>query len=161
MIYMELGPSTSVGIGLISVGITLYALGKREPNVSRDLSQYYDFFFSSIGLSCGGIPIFQGWRLDPILLLSQMLLSGTAISSIAESLYLRSVGSNVTRLSSGNRDYSSQKRKKLFDFGNRLIYKNFESRMRSRIPCKKWERIYYTIHIPYEKGNKREKQIEL
>nr|YP_209553.1 hypothetical chloroplast RF66 [Huperzia lucidula]AAT80749.1 hypothetical chloroplast RF66 [Huperzia lucidula] len=35
MIYMELGPSTSVGIGLISVGITLYALGKREPNVSR------------------------------------------------------------------------------------------------------------------------------
>lgn len=35
MIYMELGPSTSVGIGLILVGILLYALGEREPNVSR------------------------------------------------------------------------------------------------------------------------------
>lgn len=35
MIYMELGPSTLVGIGLISVGILLYALGEREPNVSR------------------------------------------------------------------------------------------------------------------------------
>lgn len=54
-----------------------------------NLSQYYDSFFSSIGLLCGGILIFQGWRLDPILLLSQILLSGTAIFFIAESLYLR------------------------------------------------------------------------
>jgi hypothetical protein len=59
-----------------------------------NLSQYYDFFFSSIGLLCGGILIFQGWRLDPILLLSQILLSGTAIFFIAESLYLRNNGIN-------------------------------------------------------------------
>ena len=59
------------------------------PNKNINLSQYYDSFFSSIGLLCGGILIFQGWRLDPILLLSQILLSGTAIFFIAESLYLR------------------------------------------------------------------------
>jgi hypothetical protein len=58
-------------------------------NKNINLSQYYDSFFSSIGLLCGGILIFQGWRLDPILLLSQILLSGTAIFFIAESLYLR------------------------------------------------------------------------
>jgi hypothetical protein len=35
MIHIELGPSTIVGIGLIVVGILLYALRIREPNVSR------------------------------------------------------------------------------------------------------------------------------
>lgn len=35
MIHMELGPSTIVGVGLIIVGILLYALRIREPNVSR------------------------------------------------------------------------------------------------------------------------------
>nr|YP_004376490.1 hypothetical chloroplast RF66 [Ptilidium ciliare var. pulcherrimum]ADK89584.1 hypothetical chloroplast RF66 [Ptilidium ciliare var. pulcherrimum] len=86
------GPSTIVGVALITVSILLYALRKREPR----LSQYYDFFFSSIGLLCGGILFFQGWRLDPILLLSQILLSGTTIFFIVESVYLRS-GSNCLR----------------------------------------------------------------
>nr|WIA68657.1 hypothetical chloroplast RF66 [Pellia neesiana]WIA68743.1 hypothetical chloroplast RF66 [Pellia neesiana] len=85
MNHMELGPSTIIGVGLIIVGIFPYALRFREPHVSR----YYDFLFSSIGLLCGGILFFQGWRLDPIPLLSQILLSGTAVFSIAESLYLR------------------------------------------------------------------------
>ena len=35
MIHIELGPSTIVGIGLIIVGILLYALRIREFNVSR------------------------------------------------------------------------------------------------------------------------------
>ena len=35
MIHIELGPSTIVGIGLIIVGILLYALRIRELNVSR------------------------------------------------------------------------------------------------------------------------------
>lgn len=38
---------------------------------------------------CGGILIYQGWRLDPILLLGQILSSCTAIFFIIESLYLR------------------------------------------------------------------------
>jgi hypothetical protein len=57
------------------------------------LSLYYDLFFSSVGLLCGGILIFQGWRLDPILLLCQILSSGTAIFFIGESIWLRSVNS--------------------------------------------------------------------
>nr|YP_010958407.1 hypothetical chloroplast RF66 [Vandenboschia auriculata]ALO81810.1 hypothetical chloroplast RF66 [Vandenboschia auriculata] len=85
MISMEFGPGAIVGVGLVVIGIFLYALGKREPNVSR----YYDFFLSPIGLLCGGILIFQGWRLDPILLLSETLLSGIAIFLVIENLYLR------------------------------------------------------------------------
>lgn len=85
MIHIEFGPSTIVGIGLGIVGILLYILRAKRPGISRD----YDLFFSSIGLLCGGILMFQGWRLDPILLLCQLLSSGTAIFFIAESVWLR------------------------------------------------------------------------
>ncbi|KAH9530521.1 hypothetical protein CY35_20G008100 [Sphagnum magellanicum] len=134
MIHIELGPSTIVGLGLIVVGLLLYALRIREPNVSREgeeiiiestgginLSQYYDFLFSSIGLLCGGILIFQGWRLDPILLLSQILLSGTAIFFIAESLYLHKKKYVLSKL-----------------------------KLKKSLPhYKGWERINYTISISY------------
>ena len=83
---LELGPSTVVGIGLAGAGLLLYVLRTGHPRVSRD----YDLFFSSVGLLCGGILIFQGWRLDPILLLCQFLSSGTAIFFVGESLWLRS-----------------------------------------------------------------------
>nr|AND48433.1 hypothetical protein RF66 [Sphagnum lescurii] len=133
MIHIELGPSTIVGLGLIVVGLLLYALRIREPNVSRD----YDFFFSSIGLLCGGILIFQGWRLDPILLLSQILLSGTAIFFIAESLYLRNNGINPN----------------FFFYKKREIRRNTYYRklkLKKSLPhYKVWERINYTISISY------------
>nr|YP_009258608.1 hypothetical chloroplast RF66 [Cosmarium botrytis]ANI25639.1 hypothetical chloroplast RF66 [Cosmarium botrytis] len=85
MIHMELGPSTIVGVGLALIGFILYLVKTKKPDVSRD----YDLFFSSVGLLCGGILIFQGWRLDPILLLCQILSSATAIFFIGESLWLR------------------------------------------------------------------------
>nr|QYB18332.1 hypothetical protein [Sphaerocarpos texanus] len=124
MNHMELGPSTILGVGLILVGILLYALKLREPYISRD----YDFFFSSVGLLCGGILFFQGWRLDPILLLSQILLSGTTIFFIAESVYLRK-----------NINSFKYKKKKIY------IYKNFKLK-------KKWNELNYTKHIFYKKG---------
>ena len=82
---MELGPSTIVGVGLALIGLIFYVVKTKKPDVSRD----YDLFFSSVGLLCGGILIFQGWRLDPILLLCQILSSATAIFFIGESLWLR------------------------------------------------------------------------
>ena len=85
MINMELGPSTLVGVGLSLIAFILYFVKTKKPDVSRD----YDLFFSSVGLLCGGILIFQGWRLDPILLLCQILSSATAIFFIGESLWLR------------------------------------------------------------------------
>lgn len=94
MIHMELGPSTIVGVGLALIGFILYLVKTKKPDVSRD----YDLFFSSVGLLCGGILIFQGWRLDPILLLCQILSSATAIFFIGESLWLRGTESKNIKI---------------------------------------------------------------
>nr|QYB18504.1 hypothetical protein [Conocephalum salebrosum]QYB18592.1 hypothetical protein [Conocephalum salebrosum] len=132
MNHMELGPSTILGVGLIIVGILLYALKLREPYVSRD----YDFFFSSIGLLCGGIIFFQGWRLDPILLLSQILLSGTTIFFIVESLYLR----NKINYLKEKKIYINKKKKN--------VYKNIYKKKKIK---KKWNELKYTKYVFYKK----------
>lgn len=53
------------------------------------LSRYYDLLISSTLFLCGGILLFEGWRLDPILLLCQMLSSIIAFVFISENLLLR------------------------------------------------------------------------
>lgn len=90
-----------------------------------------------------------------------MLLSGTAIFFIAESLYLRTVENDITKSSFRKKYKFSHKRKEFFNFGNKSIYQNFELGMRKRNSYKKWEGIYYTTHIPYGNKKKHEKQIEL
>nr|BDZ75740.1 Ycf66 protein [Fissidens protonematicola] len=137
MIHIELGPSTIIGIGLIVIGILLYALRIRELN----LSQYYDSFFSSIGLLCGGILIFQGWRLDPILLLSQILLSGTTIFFIAESLYLRNNKRNFTVFSKKKTVLKKENLKKKIN--------SQKIKLKKKI-YKRWEKVDYTFFIFYK-----------
>lgn len=107
-------------------------------NKNINLSQYYDSFFSSIGLLCGGILIFQGWRLDPILLLSQILLSGTAIFFIAESLYLRNNKFNF-KIFSKKKNYFFILKKKINYKKIKLIKKHY----------KEWKKIDYTFFISY------------
>ena len=53
----------------------LYFMRSFKPALARD----YDVFFAAIGLLCGGILFFQGWRLDPILQFGQFLLAGTTV----------------------------------------------------------------------------------
>nr|QWW92414.1 hypothetical protein [Lopholejeunea zollingeri] len=138
MNHMEIGPSTIIGVALVTVGILLYALKEREPYVSRD----YDFFFSSIGLLCGGILFFQGWRLDPILLLSQILLSGTTIFFIIETLFLRSNSSYIKY----KRRYNVSS-----EFERKNIYKKFKLIKDLSITKLKKDKINYTVHISYWK----------
>lgn len=109
-------------------------------NKNINLSQYYDSFFSSIGLLCGGILIFQGWRLDPILLLSQILLSGTAIFSIAESLYLRNNKINFKIFSKKYFVLEKKSLEKKIDYQKMKLKKKFG---------KKWEKVDYTFSISY------------
>lgn len=90
-----------------------------------------------------------------------MLLSGTAIFFIAESLYLRTVDKNITKLFYRNKYKFFNKRKEFFHFGNRSIYQNLDLGMKNKSLYKKWEGIHYTIHIPYGYNKKHEKQIEL
>jgi len=94
MIHMELGPSTILGLSLTLIGFLFYFVKTQKHSLSRD----YDLFFSSVGLLCGGILIFQGWRLDPILLLCQIFSSATAIFFIGESLWLRNTKSKNKNL---------------------------------------------------------------
>lgn len=90
---------------------------------------------------CGGILIFQGWRLDPILLLSQILLSGTAIFFIAESLYLRNNKINFKIFSKKDFVLEKKNSEKKINYKKIKLTKKIE---------KKWEKVDYTFSISYK-----------
>ncbi len=85
-----------MGIVLAVCGAGLYFLRSFKPALARD----YDVFFAAIGLLCGGILFFQGWRLDPILQFGQFLLAGTTVFFAYESVRLRGVATDQARRSS-------------------------------------------------------------
>jgi Ycf66 protein N-terminus len=87
MVNFWLTMSSWVGIALAVSGAGLYFLRTVRPNLARD----YDIFFSAVGLLCGGILLFQGWRQDPILQFGQFMLAGTAIWFAYEAVRLRGV----------------------------------------------------------------------
>lgn len=87
MVNFGFNSASVLGIFLALAGAGLYLLRSIRPEVSRD----HDIFFAAVGLLCGGILLWHGWRLDPILQFSQLLLSGTAIFFAAESIRLRGV----------------------------------------------------------------------
>ncbi len=76
-------------------GAGLYFLRSFKPALARD----YDVFFAAIGLLCGGILFFQGWRLDPILQFGQFLLAGTTVFFAYESVRLRGIATDQARRS--------------------------------------------------------------
>jgi len=85
LVQIDLGPSVVLGSSLMVSAIALYQVRASRPEVSRDK----DVFFSSIGLLCGGILIFQGWRLDPLILFGQLLTTATAVAFATETISLR------------------------------------------------------------------------
>ena len=85
LVNVDFGPAMLLGSGLMASGVALYQVRVVRPQVSRD----YDIMFASIALLCGGILIFQGWRLDPLLLFGQILTSSAAITFAVEAVKLR------------------------------------------------------------------------
>lgn len=85
MVNFGFNSASVLGIVLALAGAGLYLMRSLKPEVSRD----HDIFFAAVGLLCGFILFFQGWRLDPILQFSQLLLSGSAIFFAVESIRLR------------------------------------------------------------------------
>ena len=77
-------------------GAFLYFMRNFKPALARD----YDVFFAAVGLLCGGILFFQGWRLDPILQFGQFLLAGTTVFFAYESVRLRGITTEQARRSS-------------------------------------------------------------
>ena len=90
-------PASILGIFLAIAGAGLYFLRTVRPELSRD----QDIFFAAVGLLCGFIFIFQGWRLDPILQFGQLLLVGTTVYFAYESIRLRGIATQQAKRSTG------------------------------------------------------------
>ncbi|AIE72890.1 MULTISPECIES: Ycf66 family protein [unclassified Synechocystis] len=95
MVNFGLNSASILGIFLAVAGAGLYFLRSVRPEVSRD----YDIFFSAVGLLCGLILLFQGWRLDPILQFGQLLLSGSTVFFATETIRLRGITTEQARRS--------------------------------------------------------------
>lgn len=87
MINTSFNLASIAGIIIAVAGAALYAVRSYKPELSRD----HDIFFSAVGLLCGLILVFYGWRFDPIMQFGQILLTGATIFFAAENLRLRSV----------------------------------------------------------------------
>lgn len=86
MVNFGLNSASILGIFLAVAGASLYFMRSFRPELSRD----QDIFFAAVGLLCGFILLFQGWRLDPILQFGQFLLTTVAVAFGVETLRLRS-----------------------------------------------------------------------
>lgn len=87
MLNWSLGLGGILGIVLALSGVGLYFLRTLRPNLARD----HDIFFAAVALLCGGILLFQSWRLDPILQFAQFLSIGSAVWFAYEAIRLRGI----------------------------------------------------------------------
>jgi hypothetical protein len=93
MVNFGLNSASILGIFLAVAGASLYFLRNVRPELARD----HDIFFAAVGLLCGLILVFQGWRLDPILQFGQFLLIGSTVFFAVESVRLRQVATEQAR----------------------------------------------------------------
>ena len=94
MINFSFGPNIFLGI-LVTFGVLiLYFLRNIKPEVARD----EDIFFATIGLLYSSILIIHGWRLDPILLFSQVLIITTVLVTGWENIRLRGLIEKISKL---------------------------------------------------------------
>jgi len=93
MVNFGLNSASILGLFLAVGGALLYFIRTIRPELSRD----YDIFFAAVGLLCGLILIFQGWRLDPILQFGQFLLTGCTVFFAVETLRLRGIATEQAR----------------------------------------------------------------
>lgn len=93
MVNFGLNSASILGIFLAVAGAGLYLLRSVRPELARD----HDIFFAAVGLLCGFILIFQGWRLDPILQFGQLLLTGATIFFAYEAIRLRGIATEQAK----------------------------------------------------------------
>lgn len=93
MINFSFGPNTILALILGSGVIILYLLRAVKPEVARE----EDIFFTTIGLLYCGILIVHGWRLDPILLFSQVLIITAVLVAGWENIRLRGLIATISK----------------------------------------------------------------
>ena len=100
MINFSFGLNIFLAISVAIGVLLLYFLRNVKPEVARD----EDIFFATLGLLYSCILVIHGWRLDPILLFSQVLIVIIVLVAGWENIRLRGLIANMTKL---------RKRKKL------------------------------------------------
>ena len=99
MLNFSFGPNILLGI-IVSLGVLiLYFLRNVKPEIARD----EDIFFATIGLLYSCILIIHGWRLDPILMFSQVLIIITALVAGWENIRLRGLIANISKINKRER----------------------------------------------------------
>lgn len=93
MVNFQFNLASISGIILAVGGASLYAVRSFRPQIARDT----DIFFSAVGLLCGLILIFYGWRFDPIMQFGQVMLTGAAIYFVFENLRLRQISTEQAK----------------------------------------------------------------
>lgn len=93
MINIGFGPNILLGFILVGGVMLLYLLRVVKPELARD----EDIFFTTIGLLYSCILIVHGWRLDPILLFSQVLIITSVLGAGWENIRLRGLLVNITK----------------------------------------------------------------
>ena len=94
MLNFVFSPNVLLGFILGSSVIILYFLRLVKPEVARD----EDIFFATIGLLYCCILIVHGWRLDPILLFSQVLIILSLLVAGWENIRLRGLLAKLAKL---------------------------------------------------------------
>lgn len=104
---INIGFSANLVLGfLFALGvITLYLVRIVRPELSRD----EDIFFTTLGLIYSCILIIHGWRLDPILLFSQVLVICISIAAGWENIRLRGLIAKKVKpqIKNSNNNYNS------------------------------------------------------
>jgi hypothetical protein len=105
MINIGFGTNLILGF-LFALGVTFFYLVRIvRPELSRD----EDIFFTTLGLIYSSILMIHGWRLDPILLFSQILIVGIILVAGWENIRLRGLIAKKVRdeIENSLNDYQS------------------------------------------------------
>ena len=104
MINIGFGANLVLGFLLVLGVTTLYLVRIVRPELSRD----EDIFFTTLGLIYSCILIIHGWRLDPILLFSQVLIVSISLAAGWENIRLRGLVAKKVKdqFDNSTRDYS-------------------------------------------------------
>lgn len=78
-------PSLWLGVVLAITGMVLYSLKIRNTKGTQEV----DIVAASLFVTCGGVLILQGWRLDPMLMLSEGVLAAVSIFYMVQTVNLR------------------------------------------------------------------------
>ena len=93
MINIIFEPNILLAFLITILMVLLYFLRVIKPQIARD----QDIFFATIGLLYSSILVIHGWRLDPILLFSQVLINSILVPTCWENIRLRAIAYNFQK----------------------------------------------------------------